>query len=79
METSKVLKIIGANALIVGIGSAAAYYLSNKFKVHPKMQPVVFFGAIGIAYTMAVVTDSMWQEKTAITKTTEEKKQDNGS
>ena len=72
METEKIVKIIGANALIVGVGSMAAYWLSKKFNVHPKMQPILFFGAIGIAYTMAVVTDNMWQDKTVITNTKKE-------
>jgi phosphotransferase system glucose/maltose/N-acetylglucosamine-specific IIC component len=66
-KTIKIAKIVGANALIVGTGSTVAYFLSNKFKVHPRMQPILFFGAIGIAYTMAVVTDSMWRDKMILT------------
>lgn len=73
MDTGKIIKIIGANAAIVGIGTATAYWLSSKFKVHPRMQPILFFSAIGIAYTMAIVTDNMWQDKSAITKPAEEK------
>jgi len=66
-KQTKILKIAGANALIIGAGGATTYYFVKKFGVHKNIQPLLFFGIVGVFYTIAFATDSMWRDNTIVT------------